>query len=50
MENYKLKTECADIEFLKWKIDVYISLEEYEKAATLKKWIDEIKSLREKES
>ena len=50
MGNYNIKTDCADIEFLKWKIEIYISVEEYEKAATLKKWIDEIESLKEKES
>lgn len=47
MENQKVKTDCADIELLKWKIEIYISNEEYEKAATLKKWIDEIESFKD---
>ena len=50
MEHNRLKNEikndCADVTLLKRKIEIYVNLEEYEKAAKLKKWIEEIKQVK----
>ncbi len=51
MQNQKKEVgqevKSADIEFLEYRIRLYISLEEYERAAVLKKWLDEIISWKE---
>jgi len=44
--NNQIKNDCADITLLKRKIEIYVLLEEYEKAAKLKKWIEEIKQVK----
>jgi len=45
--NKEKKTECADVTFLKQRIEIYVFLEEYERAAVLKKWIEEIKQVKD---
>lgn len=40
----KQEVKSADIEFLEYRIRLYISREEYERAAVLKRWIEELLS------